>query len=146
MSSRSKFAASLGVALSMMFVISPGAATAQDVEAVPIVEFSAHGSDEADAGLGVSTDCPIEDMCCICSWQFEDRPYTNARGYFHTQEFFGEIHKVCWSELIDVLCTSREGLASVERGPLPVSPALDRALEIATEENKLVFFLGLTGG
>lgn len=90
-----------------------------------------------------------DDISCICEWKWEDRAHSQARGYFLTEEFWNRVPKVCWKELIQVRFTKRPDKKNLVPGAdrtRVTSPALPEALKRARKENKLVFFIGMTGG
>ena len=88
-------------------------------------------------------------MSCICKWEYVDRPYTSARNYFLTKEFFDKVQKVCWSELIQFMNESprpKRGEAPKFATDVLRSPVLEPALKAAAKQNKLVLFIAMTGG
>lgn len=88
-----------------------------------------------------------EHISCICKWKFENRPHTSARGYFLTEQFWNRVPKVCWKEMVQFTCTERPAKGTKVKDRTKVSsPILPKALARAKQENKLVFFIGLTGG
>ena len=95
--------------------------------------------------------CAFKGMTCICNWKFENRPHTSARGYFMTEKFWNEVHKTCWSELIQFMNTEPRPRAKKGERLRMVpdrinTPVLQPALEAAFQQKKLVLFIGMTGG
>lgn len=81
---------------------------------------------------------------CLCKWTWSDRPYTNARNYFITEDFWKRIHRVCWGEIAQYECVEKP---RGRKQPKEIcSPVLDRAFEEARRRDRLVLFLGMTGG
>lgn len=90
--------------------------------------------------------CRFPGITCICSWQWESRPHTSCRGYFITERFWDRINKVCWKEFVHFVCQDEPAKGMKFDRKRVRSPILAAALDRAKKENKLVLFIGLTGG
>lgn len=75
---------------------------------------------------------------CICNSR-------EGRIYSDTEELWKKVINGCWNKLGDFICTEEcdKGCKYIKRG---YSSLMDEALAEAKKQNKLVFFIGSTGG